>query len=850
MKLVSLYITNFGNLSDVEYKFNGDITSFCEKNGYGKSTLVGFIKSMFYGMETFKKNAASFLDREHYYPFKGGLFGGNIVFEYNNHTYRIERTFDQKSEVDDTLKVYKDTELTEELGDVPGLTIFGISKDSFERLIIINTDKINIESNADISKKLNNYASNVSEDFDITKVIDTVKKLKKEETTKINGNKDTTGLKEKIKNLKEEIANLEGIKSSLDDKYSELDDANKAYQESSILYQEAASKGVILEKWNQYDSLNNECFSLKEKIDVILNRYKKGVPTSEEISLVKKSLEQIKIANASLERGSITVSEENEYKSLSDKYSAYLPSEEEVHDIERKNNELNNLIKDRANLDKKEKPEEEIRLEAHFHGKIVSDEEVLAVKEKVDEYSRLNEELKNIKPNVETTKENEKKVNKLYVISLILLFIVLGAGIGLVFVNTILGIVLASIGGVGFIAVLILLLISYNKEPRRVVEITPNEDYENQKRDIDRKKQEIFILLARYQYVGNDVLSLFYQFKSDAEKYNSIINLTKDASEKAAEYDNGIEKLTEEISSFFNKLNFPSMAFDKAIEILKKELARLEILKGIVNNSSVNKEQLKATIKEEQVKVNAFYEKYEISKLVLIEDIEKDIDDLNRLNNDYKNKLSQRDKYKEDNGLETRVEGESEIDLNALKANEEKNHSIYMTIKGEVEDLEEQVSLLDEKKNELERLNEAKQEAEYASELYENVKKEIEAADESLINKYVAPIKEKFIYYAELLEKAIGEKVHMDKNFKITFDREGALRKSDHLSSGTLAICALCFRLALLDNMFENEELFIIMDDPFMSLDEEHFEKAKTLVKELSKNKQIMYLTCHRSREI
>ena len=90
----------------------------------------------------------------------------------------------------------------------------------------------------------------------------------------------------------------------------------------------------------------------------------------------------------------------------------------------------------------------------------------------------------------------------------------------------------------------------------------------------------------------------------------------------------------------------------------------------------------------------------------------------------------------------------------------------------------------------------------------------------------------------------------MDKNFKITFDREGALRKSDHLSSGILAICALCFRLALLDNMFENEELFIIMDDPFMSLDEEHFEKAKTLVKELSKNKQIMYLTCHRSREI
>ena len=49
MKLVELYIINFGNLSDVTYKFSEDITSFCEKNGYGKSTLVDFIKAMFYG---------------------------------------------------------------------------------------------------------------------------------------------------------------------------------------------------------------------------------------------------------------------------------------------------------------------------------------------------------------------------------------------------------------------------------------------------------------------------------------------------------------------------------------------------------------------------------------------------------------------------------------------------------------------------------------------------------------------------------------------------------------------------------------------------------------------------------
>ena len=117
MKLLSLYIVNFGNLSDYSYDFNGSIASFCEKNGYGKSTLVSFIKVMFFGMDTFKKNTASFLDREHYYPFTGGVFGGNITFEHDGHIYRIERTFDQKSETNDTLTVYKDNELTDELGN-------------------------------------------------------------------------------------------------------------------------------------------------------------------------------------------------------------------------------------------------------------------------------------------------------------------------------------------------------------------------------------------------------------------------------------------------------------------------------------------------------------------------------------------------------------------------------------------------------------------------------------------------------------------------------------------------------------------------------------------------------------
>ena len=50
--------------------------------------------------------------------------------------------------------------------------------------------------------------------------------------------------------------------------------------------------------------------------------------------------------------------------------------------------------------------------------------------------------------------------------------------------------------------------------------------------------------------------------------------------------------------------------------------------------------------------------------------------------------------------------------------------------------------------------------------------------------------------------------------------------------------------------MYENHDTTIILDDPFSSLDEEKMLKAKELIKELSKYFQILYFTCHESREI
>ena len=90
----------------------------------------------------------------------------------------------------------------------------------------------------------------------------------------------------------------------------------------------------------------------------------------------------------------------------------------------------------------------------------------------------------------------------------------------------------------------------------------------------------------------------------------------------------------------------------------------------------------------------------------------------------------------------------------------------------------------------------------------------------------------------------------MNRDFEISFERNGKERSERHLSAGQRTICAFCFRLALIWNMYESEKPFLILDDPFVSLDEEHLEKAKNLLVDLSKKMQIIYFSCHSSRNI
>ena len=61
---------------------------------------------------------------------------------------------------------------------------------------------------------------------------------------------------------------------------------------------------------------------------------------------------------------------------------------------------------------------------------------------------------------------------------------------------------------------------------------------------------------------------------------------------------------------------------------------------------------------------------------------------------------------------------------------------------------------------------------------------------------------------------------------------------------------ALAMRFSLIDALYEKEAPFIILDDPFLALDDSKVERAKQMLKSIAKHRQILYFTCAKSRMI
>ena len=88
-------------------------------------------------------------------------------------------------------------------------------------------------------------------------------------------------------------------------------------------------------------------------------------------------------------------------------------------------------------------------------------------------------------------------------------------------------------------------------------------------------------------------------------------------------------------------------------------------------------------------------------------------------------------------------------------------------------------------------------------------------------------------------------KVVTDRNFVISLQENGQTKPLSAFSRGIKEITLLCFRVALAELIYGKDIPLLIVDDAFVNFDEQNFERATTLLKQLSAKTQVIYFTCH-----
>ena len=309
---------------------------------------------------------------------------------------------------------------------------------------------------------------------------------------------------------------------------------------------------------------------------------------------------------------------------------------------------------------------------------------------------------------------------------------------------------------------------------------------------------EIDSNLKNYEIFNNNLLAGVYELENKIDRYHALNKEVYSKTERV----NAIIKLKEE------KINYINRVFSKCGLVIYK--------------TDSLKEQIKA--------------------------VENDLITIKNKKQYYKDLINKAENYKKEKSLDVKPESTGSYDEINQECDELRKQISY--IERVIKSGEDSLETLGLKKNYLEELQEREA---MLIKRYKDVTLTLEyflKAEESLKNKFVYPVKESFIKYSSKLEKVFGEKVTMDKNFEVYFERGGENKSREYLSAGQNVLCDLCLRLALIDNMYKEENPFIILDDPFITLDENYIKKALLLLSELKTDRQIIYFTCHKSREI
>ena len=223
MKINNLKINGFGKLKDKEIEFSNGINIVYGENEAGKSSMLKFITSMFYGASK-NKNGKEISDFDKYKPWQTEEFSGKIEYKLDNgESFEVFREFKKKNAIIYNSKK-EDISKNFRIDKTKGIEFFeeqtGIDEETFYNTAITEQEgiKLSRSSQNSIVQKISNLVSSGDDNISYKKSLEKISKRQNEEVgTERTSQRPINNVETKIRKLLDQKRNLELYRENIYD---------------------------------------------------------------------------------------------------------------------------------------------------------------------------------------------------------------------------------------------------------------------------------------------------------------------------------------------------------------------------------------------------------------------------------------------------------------------------------------------------------------------------------------------------------------------------------------------------------------------------------------------------------
>lgn len=768
MKLIELYIENFGGLSQYKVEFQENLTVLEEANGFGKTTLAEFIRAMFYGFPR-KGKTLDKSRRQKYTPWNGGKCGGNLTFEADGNRYRIERTFGATPKSDtftliDLATNKKSSHFTEEIG----LELFQLDGDSFERSTympqigdgaVMTTDSIR--------SKLSNLVEDTNDVGNFEKAMAALKAKRSTLVPYRGSGGSVMQAHNRVSQIQGELMEAEGRRTSLEEtekrihlleQQAEMMDGNLEQVRADIRM--ASECAAVAAVHSQYARIRSQWQQARSRCILLQDKYPKGIPDWESIRQASQSASELE----NLKRQTVTDPEDLEAEHFLAENSG------------------------------------------RFEGKTPTSAELARCREWCGELSELRNQT--VELAAAAAAEPRMKVNPLPLV-LLLLATIGEIALGLSLWGEMLGYIALGIGAVTLIgSIFAALRFSADRKQLRQAEL----ERQQTRAELSRISEEAEVITEKIQtflgtygpVTGKDFYDLLSDLEHDAEDYLRAQNRVTQWKWEKKIHEESMNVFQSKLESFFAEYGlFPQTD-------LRNQLLQ-------IRDDRKDWEEAIREAEELEREMTAFRETNRLQLEKPLPETAADPEVLRRTERELTGELE-------------RISGE------------------LLRQRQRYEMLQDSVRQIPELRDELQLWREKRAADQKKSDLLDDTMAMLEQAKENLSGNYMGPIRRSFEGYLDKLWGDAHGRTLVTADLDVQLERFGQARELGYFSAGQMDLVMLGMRFALVDALFAGEKPIVILDDPFVNLDDQRVKQALKLLEELAEDRQILYLTCSSSR--